>query len=57
MILDLALARLDLGGIHVEQKRLAEAGELADQAASTFADMTTARRPPDRIQNPPVSRP
>jgi hypothetical protein len=39
MIHDLALVRLELGGIYVEQKRLVDAGELADQAASTFADI------------------
>lgn len=39
MILDLALVRLELGGIYAAQARLAEAGELADQAASTFADI------------------
>jgi tetratricopeptide (TPR) repeat protein len=39
MISDLALVRLELGGIYAAQARLAEAGELADQAASTFADI------------------
>jgi hypothetical protein len=39
MILNLALVRLELGRIYAAQARLAEAGELADQAASTFADI------------------
>jgi hypothetical protein len=39
MISDLALVRLELGGIYASQARLAEAGELADQAASAFADI------------------